>query len=1080
MSNVSSSFVSLLEQIALQSKNSVEIIAKFNEALNKDSSVVNINILNEDGSTTVYQMPTVGFLKSQIDIANSNIKRLSGIDSSTFITDGKTSKKVFTVDLNREPYPIGEIGDITKFTQSSNWFFESLMNPLLSVKIDLSNSLPTGISRILSRRYVIKFEENQDGLTTAGQTSLNSFTNTFLNRTDITVNELESWISNPTNIGVISNTYLPAMIDEEIFDLSIKELNYKGTFSVMKIENDAINNKVWYHLNTLTYHGKDKSINKLSEGDELIVNRVNSSTKYRIKEISTASQLNRICVERLEGYDPIPVGTNVLEYYSSLAQNSNVKVSIGYNEYNVIFVKPINDNGDIISSTWSNGTAFYTSDLILDTDTNTNLVDFYYRYVSDFGAILKDFVTQKLPTSIGIPPNKPTLDSSNFKVVQINQHLTDTTDSIEVKKLHAQKSNIKSKLDQTNNAILEKNKEISTKNFKNIAEKNKAQNELENLSKTQESQTKMYSSIVSQISATKTITKEDGKFRVRGFWEFPEPQTKIGYRPQEIIGFYIEYRYSNKSGKQPNTEGFKLSKSSAGTFDGTTSSDVSKKSISQPISSKKAVSSVETAPVSSTSTATSITKTTSKTAYFSQWIPLYTDIRKRTKDVDSGLWYWAIEDISDADTPNINQLDIPIKQNEKVEIRIKSISEVGYPDSKLMSDFSDILTIEFPDNLNNILDDNQFILKEATMEETLLQFESNLNSKGLNKHLSDQFYIGETYVAHNISSLVTTKKDPVTGDALMADEYIYSLQDRIAQLEEAIKRPRGQLQVTLFRGTTDYVLKNNSDITINVECEDYGVLSGNTPRVFLNDIYIIKDFYLRFKNVSAYNPLGLFSDRLYDATYTDNTFYKNTNNQAVFVDIDNNVYTQSNNQFIWFSDNVGTTDDSKIYYSLSAATDASTYPFKEIFNSNRNFGGSGTGYNGNNTLSIIEIMKSGYTYESYPSTVGSPFAATIHPVIPTYSDIIDTGQDLEMWLEPNEYFDIPINIYFMFNYSGNTVYTQPAYNTSLTQISKKLRVFLDMDGQSRPYQSTITFNLKKNRVSVLPNFVTPPINNEFA
>jgi hypothetical protein len=33
------------------------------------------------------------------------------------------------------------------------------------------------------------------------------------------------------------------------------------------------------------------------------------------------------------------------------------------------------------------------------------------------------------------------------------------------------------------------------------------------------------------------------------------------------------------------------------------------------------------------------------------------------------------------DLPNINQLDISIQSNEKIDIRIKSISEVGWPDS---------------------------------------------------------------------------------------------------------------------------------------------------------------------------------------------------------------------------------------------------------------------------------------------------------------------------------------------------------------------------------------------------------------
>ena len=57
-----------------------------------------------------------------------------------------------------------------------------------------------------------------------------------------------------------------------------------------------------------------------------------------------------------------------------------------------------------------------------------------------------------------------------------------------------------------------------------------------------------------------------------------------------------------------------------------------------------------------------------------------------------------IEDVQNADTPNINQIDLSVQVNERVDIRIKSISEVGWPDSAVESSWSEILTVDFPDN----------------------------------------------------------------------------------------------------------------------------------------------------------------------------------------------------------------------------------------------------------------------------------------------------------------------------------------------------------------------------------------------
>ena len=105
------------------------------------------------------------------------------------------------------------------------------------------------------------------------------------------------------------------------------------------------------------------------------------------------------------------------------------------------------------------------------------------------------------------------------------------------------------------------------------------------------------------------------------------------------------------------------------------------------------------------------TQSSTVTGYFSNWNQLLTDVRKREFNKALDVWTWVVEDVSDANTPNINQLDIAIQQNEKVEIRIKSISEVGWPNASIESDWSDILTVEFPDDLSQVSSDD-LILKE--------------------------------------------------------------------------------------------------------------------------------------------------------------------------------------------------------------------------------------------------------------------------------------------------------------------------------------------------------------------------------
>jgi hypothetical protein len=236
------------------------------------------------------------------------------------------------------------------------------------------------------------------------------------------------------------------------------------------------------------------------------------------------------------------------------------------------------------------------------------MVDFYVNKVNDYGAILKDLVVKNIPSDLGVTPNKPVVLSDNFKVVQINKHLTDTKDQKTLKKLHGQKNSIKAKINQVNDSIIEKNKELNVKQFKSIAERSKSQNELTDLVTKQQSETKLYNSYISQITNSAVDSTATPKFRIRGFWDVPDAIYKSGSKTQEVIGFVMQWRYGSKFGTENTTEGYELK--------------------------SKNTSTSETDP-----------QYLKKTGYFSEWNTLKSDVRTRTYDDDSGEWYWEIEDV---------------------------------------------------------------------------------------------------------------------------------------------------------------------------------------------------------------------------------------------------------------------------------------------------------------------------------------------------------------------------------------------------------------------------------------------------
>jgi hypothetical protein len=66
---------------------------------------------------------------------NNNINSLYSIDAAGAMIQTSNQnqyKKIITVDLNREPGDIGSLGPVSSFKALNNWFFDSLLSPIIS------------------------------------------------------------------------------------------------------------------------------------------------------------------------------------------------------------------------------------------------------------------------------------------------------------------------------------------------------------------------------------------------------------------------------------------------------------------------------------------------------------------------------------------------------------------------------------------------------------------------------------------------------------------------------------------------------------------------------------------------------------------------------------------------------------------------------------------------------------------------------------------------------------------------------------------------------------------------------------
>lgn len=1045
---VKSSFAEVSEQIITYNENVLELLSKLDELTTSDKSSVNIKYVDQFGVLTEYQVPSIGYLKSEITRLNNNMNTLYSIDSNGALiqTANNKFKKIITVNLNSEPNTIDSLSVLSNFKADKNWFFDGLLNPILSVELDLEGKVKDDVRDALVRRYIVSFSKDESGsLTSLGQSALNSFNEQFRNKTNISLEDFEYW--HKTTPGIVSG--LDPNYDQQMFSLEPNELLYDGLFSVLKMEEDTINRKLWYHLDTLEYIITDTAESRqLAIDDQLILNQDSASTRYKVIEISTAASNPRVVLERLEGIQPIAVGTGTLKIYSPIVTNKKVKVSIGYDERNVVFVKAVSSDSHILSKDWSKGVGYWTLDLTLDSqdgDNGSTLEQYYADKVYDYGEVLKDLVAKKIPDSLAGIPNVPVLNGEDFKVVQVNTHLTDNADANLVKTKYNNQVNLKSEIAQLDEAIKDKNRQVKVKRFTSASDKQKFENETIQLQKKKEGKVALVTSISRDIISLKRLnaTKVKAKYRVRGFWDMPEGTIVRGGRTQEIVQFKIRYRYTSSDGREAPVESFKIRD-----VDGKTKSN----------------------------------------AAFSNWTEIITDSRQRIRDEATGEYYWEVQDVADADTPNINQLDVAIQQGEKVEVQVKSLSEVGYPENPIESDWSDTITVSFPDDLNDVLGEDDFILREAEGEELKASIATDLSAKGLDKHLADSLIIEDKTYFHNTDNILSGFRDS-NNKSIDLFTYLQTLTDKVNSLQEQIARSKGELKITIFRNNDEFVVKNGSEIAFNVECEDYleKLIGDGIPpgRVYSNDIYTVKDFVMRIDNIATDSPLGLLSSKSYYSnsgffnTSAPQVFFVNDRDELLFNNSTGNTRTQLNNQFLW-NVNYDTVDDSTIVklsdnignnFVSNGSNSITTYLSSTEYN---------VGYSENTIVdfvssnnSLLEPRK--WIDDSVTVASNTKLLTTVHPVVQSLQDIVETNSEKVKTVDAgsDNGLIVPLNIYFKMNALDpnsstgvNYEYVNLNNNKTTTKHIKKLKFYLENEADNRPFIFTVKFTINRSKVSL--------------
>ena len=746
---IKNSLSTFLEQAMVMNNNSLETVNKISDAVSSSEDSVKLTLTdpNNPNNSVEYVIPSFGYLKSEIDRLSASINTLTnvttGSGSRVRLSDG-SYRKIIASKIPCEAPTITRVDDVTTFNFKSNWFFEDMMNPSLYITLDLSDQISGDTDKIMIQRYILKCDT---------QGKLDLFSSKLKGRNDIDYKEF---------LTLIINNKINYTLDDEIKNLPPRTKRYFGTFSVIRIitEKDTSGNNVKrYILDSLEFTDARSGFENtrlLSIGDYVEVNTNPTTTRYKV--IYVDSSENKVGLKCVEGVEGIRIGANTLKISASQDTQVTADIPIGFDEREVIFVKAIDPDSNIPSNKWSPGTAFYTNELtyVDNTGITQTLQKFYQKTVIDFGQVLLSYAQDYYPTiREGIVPSSPVLNYANgegdFKIVQINNQLTESTDSATFRSLVADKLRVQSELNNIAAEISKQKELIQTTQYTSTNEKLKAQSTLNTLIDTQETLTSNYNSIVNNIkSKYESGTTSSPKYRVRGFWDIPESKVSPSTGEQKIIKFKIRYRYLSESGNTNKEEEF-----------------------------------------------TYVSGNSVVTGRFSNWNEIESKLRPRVKTTSG--WEWENIDTSNPDDVNINQLDIPITSGEKVEIQVKSVSEAGWPANPMESEWSNSIVVSFSDFAELQADDISGLIDQNNVDAAVANVSKMFSST--TEHMSSSFYTNDKYFAHTAES--------ITSGFLSAEQTPITLYDKLQDLQNQITAVIEQING--MNGDLNVVLVDNSD-----------------------------------------------------------------------------------------------------------------------------------------------------------------------------------------------------------------------------------------------------------------------------
>lgn len=657
-----------------------------------------------------------------------------------------------------------------------------------------------------------------------------------------------------------------------------QKVQYFGRFNVETVEVDSENSNVFIvTLNTTKYTNK----NILGDNIDLkIGDQLTSENNNNLFEISDIDLFSRtLKLTRIGGIEAPKVGINSL-YFKEIINTDTKIINFPVKPSKKLIVFFSTENINTISYPSFGIKIDTTNYRVIHNDTTYTIDEYFQKYVTNFTEYINSLMMETtIPYSLGIKPDKPVLQQQNFKVIQINKHLIDAKTQSEMTDLNKKKQQIQNDIDYKQTIIDQTQNEVDTLKFNSIEEKNYRLNKIVQLRNEINTLKQNLLTVTRDIDSNATkygLKNSKPKYKVIGFWDMQESLYSPLTQAQHIIKYEVQYRYLSKDVDTSDSTTYKM------------------------ISNGKEI-----------------------TVAFSNWNELPTRMLNKVKDINGNL-RWEEPLLDSVDDININQCSITINEGESIEIKVRAVTEAGYPVAPMKSEWSESLRIDFPDDLKN--NNLQATVSQNNIDLNKAEFNAILQNLGLLTHISGTIKESEKTFYHSASDIASGQYTQEQKN-IPLDVCIKNILNDINILKQTDVSQNINISFVDFDGES-YTITNNTTLEIN---------GGNYSEVFnvLDDKtwggIVRKRGYIKIRNNNAV-PIELRT--LVPGVNFDSSNAENYYNVPVMVG--DNV-TQLSKQILYFRnvDLIGQVSGSDNTFKLvvpKASTDK-TYPDDSLIDS---------------------------------------------------------------------------------------------------------------------------------------------------